>query len=1132
MLFFAASMTAQTTWTKGQDVTSLLDWKEYTLEDFSGLRNNSEEATEEEKARPWQGGGQANAGHSDSYGTYRLVEMYNYANNYNTANSEIYQVFTLPEGFYTFGVQGFYRHEGAWQNEYWNKTEQIEAVFFVELLEADEDGNPVMNPDGTYKLRGDSWTKEFVSIASSESDQQLYVKDGDRPDWMSDASYTANGTTYYVPGSMVGAETWFMNDYYHNYLPVVNDKTGLVRVGVRKTASISGDWLIFSNFTATYNDNAGEGARVFIAQQKFEEAQREAETYEEIYNEEFPGLGDHFLEDKDGIIDEYAFAETVAEYEEGIAKLKAVVENYKKYYSDAKLLSRLVSLSEQNSEVYAYPGLDTFKAAIAKARSIVDEGKDGGDFVTTTGADYSQALVDLAKARADYAMSQEKVNGAWDFLTVVADPFFCFPKYNPTYDASTNQWIPNNIVLNGENGLKGWSDTMESDAVYNSEDHVRTTDIHNPPSSGEGTEYTWYQYGTNYWTSFAYYYNHAFTSVKHWSGLETNGCGVKQNLSNLPNGYYSVKGMGMTWNNDWSAATPADLGIAITSGGTRVRSQETTTTSGWWIGNTNTSGWNYYSTDMIEVTDGKATVEFFANGFGSFTGMQLLYYGENPDFTALMADKIAKAKAAAELLQLQGDKTYVMGILNQIPATIEGKEVYDNVKALLADAEAYISAANSYLTANDATQGFETLKNQLNERYAADETFRAAVEAAIDAATLHTFDIYNEPATTYEDVVTLNSDLNAYKHYFTTVDNYKAADTSEELATLVNQQVAEMAGTYADAAAIEAYENALAGVYNKNILKNLNMDAASEAKPVDATVLLINPQFNDGKTGWDGDFTVDGTLKNAERYNANLYMSQTLRNLPAGAYEIQVQAFYRDGNIQTAIQHTRFPEVSENDFVPNAKLFANDRETSLVSIANIDANFTERSFTEYNFVTTNPNAEEGQENVEVRAWVEETSDINAETGETTYTVTSWKQQYDNDGNLNEVDANEAWIYDAWGLDGDTRYFFPNSMRGANARFQNDGGAYINKVQVMVEEGGNITLGLKKDQTISDDWIIFDNFKLFYLGTAVPTAIDSVATDHAQAVKIYTVDGRQVNEMQRGINIIKMSDGKVRKVLVK
>ena len=49
-----------------------------------------------------------------------------------------------------------------------------------------------------------------------------------------------------------------------------------------------------------------------------------------------------------------------------------------------------------------------------------------------------------------------------------------------------------------------------------------------------------------------------------------------------------------------------------------------------------------------------------------------------------------------------------------------------------------------------------------------------------------------------------------------------------------------------------------------------------------------------------------------------------------------------------------------------------------------------------------------------------------------------------------------------------------------------------------------------------------------------TKIDAPLNSNAETtvVAIYTIEGKKVTELQRGLNIVKMANGKVRKVLVK
>ena len=77
----------------------------------------------------------------------------------------------------------------------------------------------------------------------------------------------------------------------------------------------------------------------------------------------------------------------------------------------------------------------------------------------------------------------------------------------------------------------------------------------------------------------------------------------------------------------------------------------------------------------------------------------------------------------------------------------------------------------------------------------------------------------------------------------------------------------------------------------------------------------------------------------------------------------------------------------------------------------------------------------------------------------------------------------------------------------------------------------VTIGLLVWET-NANWMAADNFKLFSLGKDVLTAVESVKTENVAAKAIYSIDGRQQGQLRRGINIVRMADGNVRKVLVK
>ena len=79
----------------------------------------------------------------------------------------------------------------------------------------------------------------------------------------------------------------------------------------------------------------------------------------------------------------------------------------------------------------------------------------------------------------------------------------------------------------------------------------------------------------------------------------------------------------------------------------------------------------------------------------------------------------------------------------------------------------------------------------------------------------------------------------------------------------------------------------------------------------------------------------------------------------------------------------------------------------------------------------------------------------------------------------------------------------------------------------------VVLGIRTVGTMDARWFAYDNFVLKLVEDPV-TGIEGVETkvEAATPVAIYNISGTRVNKASKGINIVKMSDGSVKKVLVK
>lgn len=67
---------------------------------------------------------------------------------------------------------------------------------------------------------------------------------------------------------------------------------------------------------------------------------------------------------------------------------------------------------------------------------------------------------------------------------------------------------------------------------------------------------------------------------------------------------------------------------------------------------------------------------------------------------------------------------------------------------------------------------------------------------------------------------------------------------------------------------------------------------------------------------------------------------------------------------------------------------------------------------------------------------------------------------------------------------------------------------------------------------AEQWKDFGNIVALTDEDPKPTSIESVNSSIKTAERYYTIDGKQITSLQRGLNIVKMSDGTTRKVIVK
>lgn len=1041
---------------------------------------------------------------------------------YSGSDINLYQIVELKAGMYRLECQGYYRCGNSWAAD--------PSAFGTDQW---EDNAQLYVQNGTYDIT----SKEFLAGRTFQCPlmprlfdyQETKIYDmaaaGDAdPGWdMSDGQYGDGGILGWGPCSVPGSLAWFNAGKYKPYSDEIGIKyntvnffvtaDGYVKLGVSKKATKAEDSFMVTNFHLFYEGEAGEAVELAALQDEINDCINKAKAIAD----ENPGLIQSLV--GDAIMEFEAVYPNISSLTKD--ELKEALKEIQQIYIDA---SAAVSNKEDLSAAVAgmtllinatdYLGKLEFEAAIALAYSYISESYEYDE--ADTYETLKNAYEALLAARAKYVQSQVAVNGAYDYTAFVAYPWFCLPQYEPTWDEASQWWIPNEAAMNTDSGDGNpWSAKNDVEGTINN--IAKGVSVNGKPE----TPGVWYQTGTA-GGNLVVYWEAQLTCIKKWDTPHT-GEGeyhdVSQLVTGIPNGYYKLKGLAKTWGNDGTDWCKNHIYIKSS---TMESHSPALTDYIWW--DNDIRNWRELETDMIQVTDGEVIISSRDNGFGAFTGFRLYYYGETPDFSALLAPSLEAAKEKIETLAWEGDKAAANEILSSVPSTITSQDEYQLALDCINDVNDYVAKANNAINNFDSNilPGFANLA----DKYA---TSNPEAEIAL-AAQLGALEVGGNPTDTYEKAADAAKDLTAYQNYLSFYQDAKKYENNAELAALLKSQGEALSANYANADKLAEYMAALATPYNKALLAALGADKASATNPVDVTALIVNPNYDEDQKGWSGDnltFNFDPSSvekpHTAEKWNTNFDTYQTIYSLPAGTYRIQVQSIYRDGGAAQDAWNNWQGAAEEMDLWDhqNAKLYANENETSIVSLASFKS--TTRSMDSFRDKMVEAPEADAQGNI---VWLEhwnyqfKNEVTDPETGEVTLE------------DLDEDNGKTDWWWDNKiysDLD-EEYYFYPASLWGISQRFAKSPEAYINTVEVTIPEGGSIKFGIRKNELIGADWVVMDNWKLFYLG-ADPTAIENVANTAASS-EIYNVAGVRQNSLNKGINVVKMTNGTVRKVLVK
>jgi len=344
-------------------------------------------------------------------------------------------------------------------------------------------------------------------------------------------------------------------------------------------------------------------------------------------------------------------------------------------------------------------------------------------------------------------------------------------------------------------------------------------------------------------------------------------------------------------------------------------------------------------------------------------------------------------------------------------------------------------ALNSCLTGQTdvLTELYENSYDNMNEW--GRTALTTAIDAAQDALDSGSSDLWSTVIATNAAIKNAKANMAAMETYYLTLVQLDETLNSygNEATESAVSQAEEAMSEAGDVEELSTEEIILLTEKMKKAITALKTPAYEQAtldNPVNMTALIVNPTFDTigDFTGWSEGFGTGGTVStNAECYNKNFNVYQTITGLPAGLYRVGVQGFYRQGNslqdYDANVAGTRAPSF-------NAVIYATNGSGETVSAPIMNA---------------------------CRGMVTE-----------------------------PLGGGTAIVGD--------EYYIPNTMEAANYWFE--AGYYLpdttyNAVFIPVTDDGNLTIGVRKDVTLTSDWAIFDNFSLLYYGTGEDTKSDSI-----------------------------------------
>ena len=430
-------------------------------------------------------------------------------------------------------------------------------------------------------------------------------------------------------------------------------------------------------------------------------------------------------------------------------------------------------------------------------------------------------------------------------------------------------------------------------------------------------------------------------------------------------------------------------------------------------------------------------------------------------------------------------------------------DLQDALNATVAYNEDLVNKSMAAATKTALQQAINSAKGASTEDaiFAAEEALETAVPAA------------NASVVKYDSLATAKANLDEAVTEYEATAAKAVLDAAKALQTEVAAALTSGSINDGDIAAKIAEINTVIAK-----LRIPDVSDATMANPREMTSVIVNPTFADDNGGSAEGWTYTGSNSDfvnthiAQTWNQDADIYQTIENLPKGLYQVLCQGFYMYGtyaNDTAAVYYddsVRAAGGTPDSLKINGYLFANGDSVALQHII-----FCPRDVDNFALVTSTPVDDQ---------WLEFT------------------ERGDEEGTVFYIPSNRAEAANRF-----------QTLTNVNSTDLNHDGnkadpAYLNSVYCYVDESGRLTLGFFNHSHVYRDWTAATNFQLFYFGdgedtkgVAGTTGINDINNNVVNgAQQFFTVDGRQVSTLQRGVNIVKTTglNGKtiVKKVIKK